>query len=152
MAGGAGRHGKTRSQDKKEPEEGGKRTESREQRNENPSQQNANNLEGNQDASIPKSDRDGVVRQFEEHGVQWLIALLSEGDDDEAEQKVQDHVAALNDTSGSPKEQVDILETGSRRAAEAKRRDKVRQTRAGGRQAAEHVKVAHVSSDGRARA
>ena len=77
------------------------------------SQQNADKLEGKKDAAIPESDRDGVVLQFAEDGLQWLIELLSEGDDDEAKQEVQEYVAALKDKSGSP--------------VEAKRKDKVNQ-------------------------
>ena len=82
---------------------------------------NTDNLDDNSDAVSQQIDREKTIKQFREQGLQPIIRELSEGSDEQVEDKIQ-QCLKLKNNARLETEQLSMMDKAVRWAVEAERK------------------------------
>ena len=83
---------------------------------------NKDELDDNRDAAPQEIDREKAIKQFREQGLQPIIRDLSEGSDEQVEDKIQQYLKKLRDNARLETEQLSMMDKGVRWAVEPERK------------------------------
>ena len=83
---------------------------------------NTDRLDDNSDAASQEIDRGNAIKQFREQGLQPTIRDLSEGSEEQVENKIQQYLKKLRDSARLETEQLSVMDKAVRWAVEAERK------------------------------